>query len=65
MALCTCLDALMAHVVSHVLVRASCMYINTKVIACLDVYQTALRRRRMPKHACLQIIIYIYIYIYI
>ena len=60
MTLCTCLDALMARVVSHALVRASCMYINMKVIACLDVYQTTLMRRRMPKHACLQIIIYIY-----
>ena len=63
MSLCACLDALMTRVVPHALGRASVMYINTKVIGCLDVYQAALMRRRTPKHACLQII-YIYIYIY-
>ena len=65
MSLCACLDALMVRVVPHALGRASVMYINTKVIACLDVYQAALMRRRTPKHACLQIVLYIYIYIYI
>ena len=64
MSLCACLDALMARVVPRALGRASVMYINTKVIACLDVYQAALMRRRTPKHACLQIVLYIYIYIY-
>ena len=34
-----------------------------KCIKYLDVYQAALMRRRMPKHACLQIVLYIYIYI--
>ena len=29
--------------------------------AALDVYQAALMRRRMPKHACLQIVLYIYL----
>ena len=57
MSICACLDALMARVVPHALGRASVMYINTKVIACLDVYQAALMRRRTPKHAC----IYLYI----
>ena len=46
MTLCVCLDALMARAVPHALVRASCMYINMKVIACPDVYQTALTRCR-------------------
>jgi hypothetical protein len=64
MSLCACLDALMARVVPHALGRASVMYINTKVIACLNVYQAALMRRRTPEHACLQIVLYIYIYIY-
>ena len=62
MSLCACLDALTASVVPHALGRASVMYINTKVIACLDVYQAALMRRRTPKHACLQIVLYIYIF---
>jgi hypothetical protein len=31
------------------------MYINTKVIACLDVYQAALMTRRTPKHACVHV----------
>jgi hypothetical protein len=33
-------------------------------LAYLDVYQAALTRRRTPKHACLQIVLYIYIYIF-
>ena len=65
MSLCACLDASMARLVPHALGRASVMCINTKVIACPDVYQAALTRRRTPKHACLQIVQYIYIYIYI
>ena len=49
MSLCACLDALMARVVPHALGKASVMYINTKVIACLHVYQAALMRRM---HVC-------------
>jgi hypothetical protein len=35
--------------------ETSCMYVNTKVIVCLDVYQAALMRRRTPKHHLEQI----------
>jgi hypothetical protein len=64
MSLYACLDALMARVVPHALGRASVMYINTKVIACLDVYQAALiwwgvGRRNM--HVCRLYTIQIYI----
>ena len=31
----------------------------------VDLYQAALMRRRTPKHACLQIVLYICIYIHI
>jgi hypothetical protein len=39
-------------------------YIYTKVIACLDVYQAALMRRRAPKHACMSAVYNIYISIW-
>ena len=34
------------------------MCINTKVIVCPDGYQAVLMRRRTPKNACLQIVLY-------
>ena len=52
MTLSACLHALMARAVPHALVEAICIYINTKVIACLDVYQAAPMTRRTLEHAC-------------
>jgi hypothetical protein len=47
----------MARAVPHALVMASRMYVNTKVVACLHVYQAALMRHRTRKHACMQIVL--------